>query len=293
MRLLAIDTALPAVSACVLDSHEIEPLALESRPMERGHAEAIGPLIQRVVGAVDGGFASLDRVAVTVGPGSFTGVRIGLAAAQAIALARRIELVGVSTLSALAAPSFLEPFEGVIAAAIDARHGQVYVAAFGPDGRMLAPPRRAGVAEALRALGDYPPFGQGGGSTQKLLLVGSGAALLEAQARANGLSARVVSDAPAPDIVFVARLGLVANPDDAPARPLYLKPPDAKPVAFARVVSAPSGAADLAEPEHAFETAPNDASAPVAEEKPNRLEPPSAAINEARPGGDVNESCPS
>jgi tRNA threonylcarbamoyladenosine biosynthesis protein TsaB len=230
MRLLAIDTALPAVSACVLDSSRREPLALETAPMERGHAEALAPLIQRVVGAVEGGFASLDRVAVTVGPGSFTGVRIGLAAAQAIALARKIDLVGVSTLAALAAPSFLEPFEGVVAAAIDARHGQVYVAAFGPDGRMLVSPRRTGVAEALRALGHYPAPGSEDAPRRPLLLVGSGAPLLEAQARASGFSARIVSSAAAADIAFVARLGLVANANDAPAHPLYLKSPDAKPV---------------------------------------------------------------
>ena len=296
MRLLAIDTALPAASACVLDSQELEPLAVESQPMERGHAESIAPLIQRVVGAVDGGFKSLDRVAVTVGPGSFTGVRIGIAAAQAIALARRIDLVGVSTLSALAAPNFLEPFEGVVAAAIDARHGQIYVAAFSPEGRVLVSPRRTGAVEALRALGDYPSLGlRGGGSKQRLLLVGSGAALLEAQARANGFSAQIVSDASAPDIVFVARLGLVANPEDAPARPLYLKSADAKPVAWARA------AANLAESEQASGPSTENPAPEVEQKKPNKseasgAEPPAAApepISETRPGGHVNESCPS
>ena len=219
MRILAIDTALPAVSACVLDSGESEPLARESAPMERGHAEALLPLITRVVGAVDGGFGSIDRVAVTVGPGSFTGIRIGLSAAQGIALARKIELVGVSTLAALAAPYILEPFEDVVAAAIDARNGQVFIAAYGPDGRSVLAPRRMGAHEALRALGDGP-----------LRLVGSGAALLEPQARASGVAARIVDTAVAPDIVFVARLGLVANPADAPARPFYLMAPDAKPL---------------------------------------------------------------
>ncbi len=87
MRILAIDTALPAVSACVLDEEALQPIALESLPMARGHAEAIMPLIQRVVSQAPGGFSSIDRVAVTVGPGSFTGIRIGLAAAQGLALA--------------------------------------------------------------------------------------------------------------------------------------------------------------------------------------------------------------
>ena len=70
--------------------------------MERGHAEALIPLIERVMGGIDGGFGSLDRIAVTVGPGSFTGLRVGIAAARAIALCWSIPAVGVSTLAALA-----------------------------------------------------------------------------------------------------------------------------------------------------------------------------------------------
>lgn len=232
MRILAIDTALPAVSVCVLDLGALAPAARETLAMERGHAEALLPMVQRVVRAVDGGFELIDRVAVTVGPGSFTGVRIGLAAAQGIALARGVALVGVSTLSALAAPNFLEPFEGVLAAAIDARNGQIYFAAFGPDGRILVSPRRVGAAEALRALGHCPTLTGGGEELTRrtLLIVGSGAALLETQAKASGFSARILGADAAADIAFVARLGLVANANEAPARPLYLKPPDAKPL---------------------------------------------------------------
>jgi tRNA threonylcarbamoyl adenosine modification protein YeaZ len=214
MRILAIDTALPAVSACVLDQDAAAPIAAESIEMERGHAEALLPLIQRVMGKVEGGFASLDRVAVTVGPGSFTGIRIGLAAGQAIALACKADIVGVSTLAALAAPLILDPFDGVVAAAIDARHGKVYIAAFGPAGRPLLSPRRAGAHEALRALGSGP-----------LLLIGSGAPLLAKEARIRGVPVKIASEQAAPDIAFVARLGLAAQPETAPARPLYLKEP--------------------------------------------------------------------
>ncbi len=215
MRILAIDTALPAVSACVLDDDADAPIAAETIAMERGHAEALLPLIERVMSKVEGGFASIDRVAVAVGPGSFTGIRIGLAAGQAIALACKAEIVGVSTLAALAAPLILDPFEGVVAAAIDARHGKVYVAAFSPDGRALLTPRRAGAHEALRAMGSGP-----------LLLIGSGAALLAKEASARGVAIRIVSEQASPDIAYIARLGLAARPESAPARPLYLKEPD-------------------------------------------------------------------
>lgn len=217
MRILAIDTALPAVSACVLDDDADAPIASETQEMERGHAEALVPLIERVMSKVEGGFASIDRVAVAVGPGSFTGIRIGLAAGQAIALASKAEIVGVSTLAALATPFILEPFEGVLAAAIDARHGKVYIAAFSSDGRAVLAPQRLGVTDAIRALGAAP-----------LTLIGSGAPLLAAEAKLRGAPATVASERAAPDIQFVARLGLAANPESAPARPLYLKEPDYK-----------------------------------------------------------------
>lgn len=215
MRILAIDTALPAVAACVLDHDAAEPIAAETMEMERGHAEALLPLIKRVMSKVEGGFASLDRIAVTVGPGSFTGIRIGLAAGQAIALGCKAEIVGVSTLAALVAPLIADPFEGVVGAAIDARYGKVYIAAFGPGGRVLLTPRRVAADEALRALGTGP-----------LLLIGSGAALLAKEARGRGVPVKIASERPAPDIALVARLGLAAQPETAPARPLYLKEPD-------------------------------------------------------------------
>mgnify|MGYP001766538524 CR=1 FL=1 len=218
MRILAIDTALPAASACVLESGADEPLAIESMPMERGHAEALMPLIDRVVSRIDGGFSALDRVAVTVGPGSFTGIRVGVAAARAISLACDIPVVGVSTLAALAAPLILESTGGVVAAAIDARHGNLFLAAFVSGGRVLVAPRVASLREAVRVLGAGP-----------IRAAGSGAGLLAIEAWTMGSLIDVVGDYIAPDISFVARLGLLANPLSSPARPLYLKPPDAKP----------------------------------------------------------------
>lgn len=235
MRILAIDTALPAVSACVLDHDAEEPIAVESQAMERGHAEALLPLIERVMSKVEGGFSTIDRVAVTVGPGSFTGIRIGLAAAQAIALACKAEIVGVSTLAALATPLILDPFEGVVAAAIDARHGRLYIAAFGADGRPLLTPRRVGALEAVRALGAGP-----------LLLIGSGAELMAKEARARGVAAKIAASQPAPDIVYVARLGAAAQPETAPARPLYLKAPDVTPSEVKPLIAAQDAAQDPA-----------------------------------------------
>ena len=123
MRILAIDTSCGAASVAVVESGRAEPLAVMSRPMTRGHADALAPMVEEAMRGIDGGFASLARIAVAMGPGSFTGIRIGLAMARAMALALAIPVVGVSTLAAFAAPLLSEPRTGIIAAAIDARHG--------------------------------------------------------------------------------------------------------------------------------------------------------------------------
>jgi tRNA threonylcarbamoyladenosine biosynthesis protein TsaB len=226
VRILAIDTALDLCAACVsTDEHEA-PLAAETLPMVRGHAESLLPLIERVIARVDGGFRTLDRIAVTVGPGSYTGLRVGLSAARAIGLATGKPVVGVGTLSALIAPLLAETGEGTLAAAIDARHGAVYVQALVPraDGSQhgLAPAHLP-VAEAAGLLGSGP-----------VLLTGSGGPLLAAALAERGIRASVAG-VTAADIAAVAALGLVADPDQALPRPLYLRGPDARPQDHARI----------------------------------------------------------
>lgn len=222
MRILAIDTALDACAACVATDESEEPLAGESLPLARGHAEALLPLIERVMAQVEGGFDSLSRVAVTVGPGSYTGLRVGLSAARAIGLAAGIPVVGVTTLSALLAPQLGLSADGMIAAAIDARHGAVYLQAMGSDGT-LVPPSHLAIEAALELLG------QG-----RITAVGSGAPLLAAAAKARGGRIDVTETGP-PSIGWVASLGLVADPDQALPRPLYLRGPDAVPQDHGRV----------------------------------------------------------
>ena len=104
MLILAIDTALDACTAGILDTEAGKLVAQESEAMKRGHAEALMPLIARVMKASGIAFAGLDRIAVTTGPGSFTGLRVGLSAARGIALAADKPVVGVTTLTAYAAP---------------------------------------------------------------------------------------------------------------------------------------------------------------------------------------------
>ncbi len=218
MRVLAIDTALAACSAAVLDTAHGGIAASESLAMIRGHAEALIPLVGRVMKASGMAFSDLGRVVVTTGPGSFTGLRVGIAAARGLALAAKIPAVGVSTLSAYAAPYLGVDANTAVVAAIDARHGQVYLQVFDAGGRTLIAPRLAPLADAVRAAADAPAR-----------IVGSAA-----QAVADALPDTApypvaVDPRAAPDIGWVARIGAVVAEPGAPPKPQYLRAPDAQP----------------------------------------------------------------
>ena len=219
MKVLAIDTSQAAVCACIMGD-DGALLAHEVLPMTRGHSEALLPLVERVAKTAGLPFAQLDRIAVVVGPGSFTGIRIGIAAARAIGLAAGVPVVGVSSLAAFAAPLIGREGAGVIAAAVDAKHGHVYVQGFTVKGQPLAAPRIAKVRDAVRTLGAGP-----------LVFSGSGATMMVIEAWSLGAQAEVAGETVNPDIAYVARLGALADPASAPARPYYLKAPDAKPQA--------------------------------------------------------------
>ena len=124
--------------------------------MVRGHAEALMPLIARVMKASGLAFADLDRIVVTTGPGSFTGLRVGISAARGIGLATEIPVVGVSTLSAYAAPYLGVDDKNPVVAAIDARHAHVYLQVFAPGGRTLSRRGSRRLSEAVRAASEAP-----------------------------------------------------------------------------------------------------------------------------------------
>jgi len=218
MLILAIDTALDACAAAVLDTDASKIVAQESQPMKRGHAEALMPLIARVMKASGVGFAALDRIAVTTGPGSFTGLRVGLSAARGIALAAGKPVVGLTTLAAYAAPVVADNGEHPIISAIDARHDHVYFQVVSGDGSSLIRPLVAPIAEALAAAKFGAPH-----------LVGNAAKILADRWPADAPPPLRIDPQAAPDIGWVAWLGAAAGPDMAPARPFYLRAPDAKP----------------------------------------------------------------
>ena len=223
MRVLAIDTALETCAAAVLDT-EPGKMASEALPMLRGHAEALVPLVQRVMKQADMAFSALDRIAVTTGPGSFTGLRVGISAARGIALAAGKPAVGVTTLAAYAAPYIAENDQISVAVAIDARHDHVYLQVFGPGGRTHVAPRIIGVRDAARAAAHGPTR-----------IVGTGARMLAAAWPTGEPAPVVVEDKRAPDIIWVGRLAIASDAPTGAPKPLYLRAPDAQPQDAARL----------------------------------------------------------
>lgn len=217
MLILAIDTALGAVAACVYDALTDRVVACERLLLERGHAEALVPLLERLAGQVPGGFAAIERVAVTTGPGSFTGIRVGVAAAKAIGIARGVEVVGVSTLSAFAAP-LLGREDTYVACAIDARHGNVFFECFDNSGAVIHEANVLTIRDAAAMLGAKPA-----------ILAGTGATLVAIEAWSRGGKAEVAGEVVSPAIEFVARLGAIAEVDESPPQPFYLKAADVTP----------------------------------------------------------------
>ena len=224
MRVLAIDTALAACSAAVLDTESDQIVASESLPMVRGHAEALIPLIARVMSEAKIDFADLDRIAVTVGPGSFTGLRVGISAARGISLATAKPVVGLTTLAIFAAPYIALDDTLPVAAVIDARHGHVYMQVFGRGGRTLMAPRIATIHDAVRAASASPTR-----------VVGSAANMLAAAWPSGEPAPKLVEETAAPDIKWVARLGVTAIEGQGSPKPLYLRSPDAQPQDAARL----------------------------------------------------------
>ncbi len=207
MKVLVIDTALGACTVAVFD--EDRPLAVRHELMSKGHSERLGGLARDVMAEAGLGFEGLDRIGVTVGPGSFTGLRVGLAFAQGLGEALDRPVVGISTLEALARSLDLDE-ESRIAAAIDARRGQVYLQTFGAVGTER--PQALDVKAALAVLSQ----------TDGWIVVGTGAEVL-------GLAASDAERVVNPSPQALAVLTIAADPEQSPPRPLYLRAPDATP----------------------------------------------------------------
>ena len=204
--ILALDTCLGACSAALI--HEDRVLAASSELMERGHQERLAPLVAEIMESAVVPFDAVERIAVTTGPGSFTGLRVGIAFAKGLGLALEKPVVGVGTLHALAASA---EEATLTAGVVDARREQVYLQPF-RNGAALADPEALSAADAAARLAAF------GGPWR---LIGSGGPLL-----APLLEGAALDATPAPDPVVIAQLGAIAA--SGSACPMYLRAPDAK-----------------------------------------------------------------
>lgn len=203
-RILAADTTFGACSVALLEHGTV--IARQFTEMQRGHAEALAPMADAVMREAGLGFAAIDRLAVTTGPGSFTGQRVGLAFMRGLRVALGKPLVGVTSLAAMAAAALTETGCEVAAAVHDAKRGEVYLETTAGD-----PAAVMTIADAQALLSSFT----------SLALAGTGAGLM-------ALPAARVTTILAPDAVWVARLAATMPATGSAPRPLYLRAPDAK-----------------------------------------------------------------
>lgn len=215
MLLLAVDTSAHLCAACLYDTAQHAVPALAQEDIGRGHAERLFPILDRVLTQSGRSFNQLDRLAVCVGPGSFTGVRVGVAAMRGLALALDIPLIGVSVFDALyGSCDAVQP----VLVVIDARRGEVYAQLYETGGAPAGPPQVLSL-EAAAALA-----AQSGAA-----LMGSGVTALRPFLAAGPDAPIVLNESATVDLVSLAQAAAGREPGPQRPVPLYLRAPDAKP----------------------------------------------------------------
>jgi tRNA threonylcarbamoyladenosine biosynthesis protein TsaB len=217
---LACDTTQGACSAALYcgdpSAPETKVLASELLRMTKGHAEALMPMLERICKTADIAMRDIDRLAVTNGPGTFTGVRVGLSAMRGLSLALGRPLKAYGTLEVMAQASAAR---GALIVAVDARRSVFYAQSFDAQKNPLTPPQALSAEQVLSLV-----------ETGDVTLLGSGAApLLEMQ------NSRFSAEN-APDYPQAEKLAALAardldwpdyDPTARPPEPLYLRAPDA------------------------------------------------------------------
>ena len=223
MRVLAIDTALANCAAAVLDDNP-EAIRLTERGEEigRGHAEMLMSIISEVMAESSTAFNDLDRVVVTIGPGSFTGLRVGLSVARGFGLVLQKPVVGVTTLAAIAHAHGGAQKEGSLLVALDGKADEVYCQRFSVEGRPIDDASVQTISELAHTL---PEGTRLAGSAAERIAVACGFD-----------KACVLSSCGYPAIGDVARLGVITDPKSAAPVPLYLRAPDATPGKSGRIL---------------------------------------------------------
>ncbi len=214
MLVMGLDTALQRCSVAILRDGAV--VGDQSVDMARGHAEHLAPMAAAALAEAGVEIADLDRIGVVVGPGGFTGVRIALSFARGLAIGVDIDVVGITSLAALAGNAGDAGAGELVAPIIDARRGQVYAALYEQSGLCRVPPFVSDPEQAIKQLADDT---QG----RQTVAIGSGVGLLPPGAwRPSAGDAQI-------DAKVVAALAAEAAPPFGCPPPLYLRGPDAKP----------------------------------------------------------------
>lgn len=212
MIVLSIDTAGVDCAAALYDSATDKVLAVSSEAIGKGHAERLMAVIDAVLASADLPLFAVERIAVVVGPGSFTGIRVGVAAARGLALALKVDCVGVTTLETLARTHLsLHPGAPVVVA-MDAKREEVYAQAFSADCMALGEPKALD-GQGVRDLA----------TRHSATLTGSWA-----EPTTNSGDPEFAGRDRF-DIAMVAKIGAQQSADAHVPKPLYLRGPDAKP----------------------------------------------------------------
>jgi tRNA threonylcarbamoyladenosine biosynthesis protein TsaB len=216
MKLLAIDTAASPCAACVFDAAAGEVVGREVRDIGKGHAEHLMAVVEAAMRQASTGFAELGAVAVSVGPGSFTGVRVGVSAARGFALALKVPAIGVTTLEAIAAEARAAFGLRPVLSALDAGRGEIHAAVYDEFSRLCHGPAVIGIEEAIRL------------AETSVAVVAGSAAPLVAAARPG---VEVGPSGATADIGTYARLAAAKGAGGERPRPVYLREADARPQA--------------------------------------------------------------
>ena len=211
MLILALDTSMAACSVCVYDMDKSLVIGAIRQFMDRGQAETLAPMVQDTMKRAGVGFADLNRIAVTTGPGTFTGVRIGLAMARGLGLSLTIPVIGINSLAAIAANE--KSKDGPIVVAADARQEEIYFAVFDQTGHELSAP-------AVLSLDEVPM------PADPALVLGTGADALLKKLGNHRLRRSDAGDLPIAEN-FV-RIASAMPAPTLPPEPLYLRAPDVK-----------------------------------------------------------------
>ncbi|MES0199495.1 tRNA (adenosine(37)-N6)-threonylcarbamoyltransferase complex dimerization subunit type 1 TsaB [Mesorhizobium sp. M0011] len=216
MKLLAIDCAANLCAACVYDVVAKRELGRSVLDLGKGHAEQLMAVIAEALKAAATDYAGLGVIAVSVGPGSFTGLRVGVSTARGLALALKIPAIGVTTLEALAAEA-AAAFPGrAVLAALDAGREEIHAAFYDETSALAYGPAVATLADVVAMAMETSP-----------VLAGTAAALISASA---GREFDVGPRTATADIVTYARLAAAKGAGERP-KPLYMRGADAKPQA--------------------------------------------------------------